>query len=295
MTLQLINLGETGSISGGDSLQIIATKSNSNFIELYNHLSNLDNPHQTTAEQTGAISLSLFAQPNGVATLGPDGILSASQRPPSSGGGAASLWSPGAPNLSEWTPINIMQGVNIIQNGTTSCVVAVQSSTTIYGLMGYTTPVPAPPYKAVFQADSLIGYGGCGDNGFGCLLIGWADENNNGFYARVSSPSNITIFQTYNNAASSVAGTNISGSFAYAKLILEDDGTNISFGLSIDGVNSVNLFSTSKSSTPLSDFGNFFLGIADPLGNGQSFTPSYFNFYLYDPNGYNRSVVAPGY
>jgi hypothetical protein len=84
MTQQTLNLGLTGSVTGGDNLQILFTKSESNFIELYDHLANYNNPHETTAAQIGAVNLSLLGAANGVATLDSNGLLSASQAPSSS-------------------------------------------------------------------------------------------------------------------------------------------------------------------------------------------------------------------
>jgi hypothetical protein len=59
-----LNLGTTGSNSGGDSLPVILTKTESNFIELYDHVANLNNPHQVTAAQ---INLGAY---NVIAALG---------------------------------------------------------------------------------------------------------------------------------------------------------------------------------------------------------------------------------
>lgn len=113
MTLQLINIGSTSSPSGGDSLQIFATKSNSNFIELYNHVADLNNPHQTTATQVNAIPNSELAQANGVATLGSDGLLTVSQRWTN---GGSTLWSPGVPALSSFSAFSSSVSEAVILN-----------------------------------------------------------------------------------------------------------------------------------------------------------------------------------
>lgn len=81
MSQQTLNLGTTGSVSGGDNLQVIFTKCESNFIELYDHVSNYNNPHETTAAQVSAVALNLLGVANGVATLGSDARLTPSQAP----------------------------------------------------------------------------------------------------------------------------------------------------------------------------------------------------------------------
>lgn len=304
MTLQLINMGLTGSTSGGDNLSIAITKSNSNFIELYDHVANLDNPHQTTSGQINAISLDLFAQPSGVATLGSDGILTLSQRPP---GG---LWSPGAPILANWTAVGSISGMTVIQNGTNSAAVTIQDSASQVDVTGWITPVPSTtPYQIVIAAQFLESSNTSGSNN-STVSFGWSDGSDNYF-----------IFDIYNNVLVNILPSQNANSYYYPEvyanlsstagtlnswiyLILADDGTNITFSYTVDGVNGIPIYSTPKTNGPLSDYSYIFLGVGCSFQNSVyseygSLNTVYlnqtnYNFFLYDPNGINRIPVAPG-
>ena len=85
----------------------------------------------------------------------------------SSGSSVPSLWQPGAPDLTSWTPLNVNAGiaggnVNLViqENGTQGCTVtcAPQHSNSSQGIQwgGFYKPAPAGPYKILFGFKSLI-------------------------------------------------------------------------------------------------------------------------------------------
>ena len=203
-------------------------------------------------------------------------------------------------------PETFTPSVNVTQNGSVSASIYVPAQTeSPLQWAGYYTGVPGEPYSIVFGL-SMIGdlpTGGSGIVAGGIFALGWCDNSNEYFYMVFYQNGTYALYTangtTVHNPTSLTGGvmspvSQLSIDFSkYSLLILTDDGTNLSFILSVDGVSGSTLFSVPKSSLPLSSPYNVFLGVGALDGSTSGNT--WINLFLYDPNGSGRSPQAPGY
>lgn len=219
-------------------------------------------------------------------------------------GGSASLWAPGAPNLSNWTPVNIGSGAGqvnatVVQNGTNAVTVSYPAGLSVFG--GYEIAAPTPPYKIIIGIssvgiDSADGSNACTD-WFG---FGWTDgtkylfSNNTEF----CSTSGLSYFSSGFSSSGVDFGSypltaNSPTTAPYVELVLTNDGTNVTFGVTEDGVTETVLYSSAISSLPLANLNDIFFAIGNitnlPTLGGN------ITLFLYDTNGLSRLPQAPGY
>lgn len=207
------------------------------------------------------------------------------QAPSGGGGGGGGLWdiSEGVPALSTFTQTNLSTGT-VASEVSGKALTLITGSAVNNSLNTLYTPVPSStPYRiAIF---GLTTYNGPSTWPF----FGWC----------VNSPGNMQIMGVANGATfvqnysspTSFSGQPFSFSVPQTPLMwygLRDDGTNIYFEQSQDGVHFVTLYTTSKSSGFLGSSGYTHIcwGLFDDQGSGNH--PA-LTIRCYDPAGLSRS------
>lgn len=220
--------------------------------------------------------------------------LPASKIRPAVGGG---LWdlSAGVPPLSSFTQIGISGLTSLSTSGSSGTITIKDTGTNSITLHGVSHPVPgSTPYRVA----ALIAATGPIAN-FIAVQWGWTDGtkfSNAAFVANSSSSGGVEFTaDTWTSSTSRASAGQISGSppasitpagLGVFWVGLRDDGTNVYYELSNDGVNFWTLLSTSKSSGYLGSSGytNVFIGL-----NVQEAFAQTLAIRCYDPNGLTRA------
>ncbi len=258
---------------------------------------------EITFENAGTVvgTADTINAPSGEGTWSVSGGV-ASYTPPS--GGTLALWQPGAPTLADWTIQNsgFIESCTVTQNGTkTVSIVVPPQSTTGAQFGGWSIAAPSEPYQVLFGL-SAIGSFVSGAAG-GSVAFGWTDLAGKFFYIVLNNVADPLIgYASGGFAASDVSTTTYSPSddnfitvAPYGEVILKDDGTNVSFVYTVDGISGITLFEDAKSALPLANFDSLFIGVGVVDGPAGSFGAGRINIFLYDPNGEARLPTAPAY
>lgn len=182
---------------------------------------------------------------DGMAIPGPQGPAG------SGGGGGSGLWN----QILSATPTQTITGLsNFLGTGAASTNGAVGQviSGNSPGFGAYTTTVPATPYTIT----ALMTVNGASAAVTG---LGWTDTTKIQFIY-VNNGNNHTPIVQHNSNISTFAGTDFSGnggsmSYFLAWLRIKDDGTNVTFSYSNDGITFTQAFTITKASGYLGSTG----------------------------------------
>lgn len=208
--------------------------------------------------------------------------------PAAGGGGGLFDMTAGVPASSGFSWVN--QGTATITEVAGKALTIANSGTS--GLALRVKAVPGTPYRLVvlMQHTGLHVFGGFNDSVSYC---GWYDGTNKFSGIGLLNRNNSNGAQiTQDNYTNPTTYTSTSASFNHSPngdvlFGLADDGTNVTFSYSMDGVNFVTVFSVAKASGFLGSSGytNFAFGHVSLSGS----ITTYSTLRLYDTNGLSRS------
>ena len=215
-----------------------------------------------------------------------------------SGGGIFNL-SPGVPALSAFTQMDPTPCTTFAENPGKALGMKITSAhPNSPNIVGMTKAAPAAPYSLAIlclYSAPQVPYNG--------VAYGWYDPSTGKYDVCVFEQDNYNEGQTFESqnytsptdrVNCGTVGTNpvIRGLFW---LHLTDDGTNIKWGYSIDGISIVPMYSYVKANGYLAGlYTNVFIGIFSDGEAGNSFLGSGLNILCWDENGANRGITSIG-
>lgn len=196
------------------------------------------------------------------------------------GGGGTSLFdlSAGVPPWSSFTPMNL--GADVISEAAGKAINFKTVSSDVYIHGGYKA-APVAPYRIAALMQRM---------GFGSSLsfmLGWRDAVTGRLTAINWAVGGTLYVQGFNNSQSWNNSFVMFGNMTPSQMVwfgLRDDGTNVYYELSADGVNFVTAYQEVKSSGFLSNYNQVYFGYAPSSSAQQSIT-----LRLWDENGLTRS------
>lgn len=207
------------------------------------------------------------------------------------GGGAGNaLWVlPNNPTIGSFAQINISGTVTATASGTSNTVTLFDGGSNALKLEGLTLAVPvSTPYRV-----AILAYGTGQSVQYNSQAFGWTDGTKFETMTIVNS-FNVVTHSQWSNSASRATDTSVWTIFAspygmtYGGLWigLRDDGTNVHYELSQDGVNFITIFTVTKSSGYLgsSGYSHIFFGVVP-----DNAAPQFLSIRCYDPAGLTRA------
>lgn len=217
------------------------------------------------------------------------------------GGGGISLYdlTAGVPSLSSFTTIDATSVGTFTENSGRALNIKVTGTTPTTALViGLSKAVPSTPYSvAILCVGNFIPLDYTG------IAFGWYDTSSGKLDVVVLSSYTVAHsieHSTFNssNSRASVATLSSLSDIQHRGgplwLHLTDDGTNVSYGISNDGVNYVNVLSFAKSGGFLTNYNQIFIGYFPDGQTGNNLTGTSVTIYCYDENGLSRTIGGNG-
>jgi hypothetical protein len=207
-----------------------------------------------------------------------------------SGGGGTTLpffnIAAGVPSLSSFTQVNVSGTTSIAQSSTEKVITLSDTGANLFDLRGITYPAPSTPYRIAMLV--------CDDPGITPqrgLVWGFSDGTKYQVLYRFNSSSGLYLvdFSDANTeaGASSQPSPPVFTGGAQIWLGCHNDGTNIYYEMSTDGVVWSTIYSTTIAGNYITTIASVFVGISPQ----STATPSAFSIQCFDPNGLTRAFT----
>lgn len=283
--IQLSDVPNTYSGAGSQLVKVTSGADGLEFSTLSEVLDLIDNTQGAVLYRGASswVSLAPGTAGNVLSTGGPG--ADPSWVPQSGGGGGGALWdiSAGVPALAGFTQTNFQSGTVASESSGKALILQTASAVNNnLNVMSKAVPATAPYRVAIF---ALTTYNG--ENNW--PFVGWRDSSS-GKLVILGYAMDHTFIQNYNSASSFNGQPFVYNDLGYdiMWLGLRDDGTNIFYEYSMDGVDFTTVYSVAKSSGFLgsSGYNEICWGLFDNQGSGNH---PIMTLRCYDENGLTRN------